>query len=178
MKMMKNKVDGVQVRTTHGEYHIHVQGLGPVEMNRPYGGAWELRANDDIVEWLSTQTPTHLSGASGERFYVKMDVVQFDNGTQALLIHGAEWNHPDGLLMGCDAKSPSVKQVIEFAYQTDVMRHMVYADKSEDVVDVENSEHAAVLEGEGDKPKPLGDGKWEYIDGEWVEKKDDDEVSE
>ena len=136
----KGKVNGVQVRTTHGEYHIHVQGLGPVEMNRPYGGAWELRAPDEVIEWLGQQNATHFSGASDAVYYVKMDVVQFDNDTQALLIHGTEMNHPEGLLMGCDAKSQSVKNVIEFAYQTDCMRNMVYAEKSEDVVDVEKDD--------------------------------------
>jgi len=115
------KVNGIQARTTHSDYHIHVQAIGEMEMNRPYGGAWELRAPVEVIEWLANQEPVLASGASGHMYYIRMDVLLFDTGAQGLLIHGTEFNHPKGCLMGCNPKSPSVKAVVEYAFQTDMM---------------------------------------------------------
>ena len=120
---------GIQCRVQNSEYHIHVQAIGPMEMNRPYGGAWELRAPPEVVTWCEEQTPIYKSAASNGVYYVEMNVLMFNTGEQALLIHGEEFNHPDGMMIGCNPKSPAVKAVIEYAYQTDMMTNAVFNEK-------------------------------------------------
>ena len=125
---------GIQCRVQNSDYHIHIQAIGPIETNRPYGGAWELRAPVEVVEWCGEQSPIYKSAASTGIYYVRMDVLMFETGAQALLIHGEEFNHPKGLMMGCNPKSPAVKAVIEYAYQTDLMSDAVFNDKVSEIV--------------------------------------------
>lgn len=130
-KMMSK---GIQCRVQNSDYHIHVQAIGPIETNRPYGGAWELRAPNEVIEWCGEQSPVFKSAASNGVYYVRMEVLMFETGAQALLIHGKEFNHPKGLMMGCNPKSPAVKAVIEYAYQIDITSDAVFNDKVSDIV--------------------------------------------
>jgi hypothetical protein len=125
---------GIQCRVQNSAFHIHVQAIGPVEMNRPYGGAWELRAPPEVVTWCEEQPPVYKSAASSGTYYVRMEVLMFETGAQALLIHGEEFNHPAGMMMGCNPKSPAVKSVIEYAYQTDMMTDAIFDDNVTDIV--------------------------------------------
>jgi len=143
--MTKKMKMGIQCRVMNSEYHLHVQGIGPIEANRPYGGAWELRAPAKVIEWCNEQSPVYCSAASGKTYYVQMQVLLFDSGKQALLIHGKEFNHPEGLMMGCNPKSPSVKAVVEYAYQIDMLTDAVFNDKVNEITLVQSP---MVLEGE------------------------------
>jgi translation initiation factor 2 beta subunit (eIF-2beta)/eIF-5 len=131
---------GIQCRVQNSAFHIHVQAIGPVEMNRPYGGAWELRAPPEVVTWCEEQPPVYKSAASSGTYYVRMEVLMFETGAQALLIHGEEFNHPAGMMMGCNPKSPAVKSVIEYAYQTDMMTDAIFDDNVTDIVLGQESE--------------------------------------
>ena len=112
----------MQARTKHGQYQIHVQVLGQIEVNRNYGYASELRAPTEVVEWLNQQEPTLTSGASAGTFYVQMDAVEFDDNTNALLIHGEPLNHDEGCLLGVDPNSPVVMQLFDYARQAEAVR--------------------------------------------------------
>ena len=142
--MKKKMSKGIQCRVQNSDYHLHVQAIGPIETNRPYGGAGELRAPTEVIEWCNEQTPVYCSAASGKVYYVQMQVLMFDTGKQALLIHGEEFNHPKGMMMGCNPKSPAVKAVVEYAYQTDMMTDAVFDDK---VSEITLAQSPMVMEG-------------------------------
>ena len=108
----------MQVRTEYNsEYAMHIQILGSINVNREYGYANELRAPQVVIDWLREQEPILESGASkGHNYYIQMDAVEFDDNTNALLIHGKPLNHEKGCLLGVNP-SPVVTQVFDYAKQ-------------------------------------------------------------
>ena len=99
---------------------MHVQGIGPVSVNRDYGLSIEMRAPVDVTEWLEKQEPTNKSAASGNSVYYISATVHEDDtqqGSTWMLIHGDNFNHQDGLALGLDLNSPQSKTLIDFAHQ-------------------------------------------------------------
>ena len=127
----------MQVRTEYNsEYAMHIQILGSINVNREYGYANELRAPQVVIDWLREQEPILESGASkGHNYYIQMDAVEFDDNTNALLIHGEPLNHEKGCLLGVNP-SPIVTQVFDYAKQ------------GESVVVMDKADAMASLEGE------------------------------
>ena len=124
----------MQVRTKYNtEYAMHIQILGSINVNREYGYANELRAPPTVIEWLGEQEPILESGASkGHNYYIRMDAVEFDDNTHALLIHGTPLNHEKGCLLGVNP-SPVVTQVFDYAKQGESVVSMDKADAMEKV---------------------------------------------
>jgi hypothetical protein len=127
----------MQVRTEYSsEYAMHIQILGSINVNREYGYANELRAPPAVIDWLREQEPILESGASkGHNYYIQMDAVEFDDNTNALLIHGTPLNHEKGCLLGVNP-SPVVTQVFDYAKQ------------GESVVAMDKADAMSSLEGE------------------------------
>lgn len=119
----------MQVRTEYSsEYAMHIQILGSINVNREYGYANELRAPPAVIDWLREQEPILESGASkGHNYYIQMDAVEFDDNTNALLIHGSPLNHEKGCLLGVNP-SPVVTQVFDYAKQGESVVSMDKAD--------------------------------------------------
>ena len=67
----------LQVRTKFGHRTLHIQGIGPIQVNRDYGMAMDLRAPDEIVEWLTEQQPKQRSAASKEDLYIELIVRKY-----------------------------------------------------------------------------------------------------
>jgi hypothetical protein len=122
-------MERMQVRTEYSsEYAMHIQILGSINVNREYGYANELRAPQVVIDWLREQEPILESAASkGHNYYIRMDAVEFDDNTHALLIHGTPLNHEKGCLLGVNP-SPSVTQVFDYAKQGECVVSMDKAD--------------------------------------------------
>tara|TARA_R100000329_G_scaffold90998_1_gene76040 strand:- start:241 stop:600 length:360 start_codon:yes stop_codon:yes gene_type:complete len=99
---------------------MHVQGIGPVSVNREYGLSIEMRAPMDVTEWLEKQEPTNESAASGNSVYYISATLHNDEtqeNSMWMLIRGVNFNHQDGLALGLDPNSPQSKTLIDFAHQ-------------------------------------------------------------
>ncbi len=118
----------LQVRTKFGHRTLHIQGIGPVQVNREYGLAMDLRAPDDVVDWLSDQEPKQKSAASAEDYYVELIVRKYavegeDEGVYQFYIVGDEQLNWDmGAILDCNIQSFPVMSVIDFANQCDLVR--------------------------------------------------------
>jgi len=99
---------------------MHIQGIGPVSVNRDYGLSIEMRAPVDVTEWLGKQEPTNKSAASGNSVYYISATVHEDDTQENrmwMLIRGDNFNHQDGMALGLDLNSPQSKTLIDFAHQ-------------------------------------------------------------
>lgn len=99
---------------------MHIQGIGPVNVNRDYGLSIEMRSPVDVTEWLEKQEPTNKSAASGNSVYYISATVHSDETQENgmwMLIHGDNFNHQDGMALGLDLNSPQSKTLIDFAHQ-------------------------------------------------------------
>lgn len=128
----------LQVRTKFGHRILHIQGIGPIQVNREYGMAMDLRAPDDVVEWLSEQVPHQKSAASAEDYYVELIVRKYDVETkdttvddagnshdgvyQFYIIGDEQLNWGEGAILDCNVQSYPVMSVIDFANQCDLVR--------------------------------------------------------
>lgn len=114
----------IQVRTNGMKAgRLHIQGIGPVSINRDYGVALELRAPNEVTEWLVKQEPTHKSAASKSVYYVCVDLYQAEEHPW-MIIHGDVDAHdygeglPSGMALGLDMDSPQAKSLLDFAQQS------------------------------------------------------------
>ena len=110
----------LQVRTQFDNNRIHIQGVGEPTVNRKYGIALELRAPPELTEWLSEQTPTLASPASGSVLYAPLEVISYveHEGTAQLLIKGSELNHPSGAMLDIKDDSVAIQTLIDFVKNT------------------------------------------------------------
>jgi hypothetical protein len=72
---------------------MHIQGIGPVSVNRDYGLSIEMRAPVDVTEWLEKQEPTNRSAASGNSVYYISATVHEDKAQENgmwMLIHAVQ----------------------------------------------------------------------------------------
>lgn len=120
----------IQVRTNGMKAgRLHIQGIGPVSINREYGVALELRAPDEVTEWLVKQEPTHQSAASTSKYYVCVDLYQAEEHPW-IIIHGdVDANDygelfPSGMALGLDMESPQAKSLLDFAQQSMLVGEM------------------------------------------------------
>ena len=117
----------LQVRTKFGHRTLHIQGIGPIQVNREYGMAMDLRAPDEIVEWLSEQQPKQRSAASKEDLYVDLIVRKYpgegesEGPYQFYIVGDEQLNWRDGAILDCNVKSFPVMSVIDFANQCDLV---------------------------------------------------------
>ena len=108
---------------------LHIQGIGPVSINREYGVALELRAPDEVTEWLVKQEPTPQSAASTSKYYVCVDLYQAEEHPW-IIIHGdVDANDygelfPSGMALGLDMESPQAKSLLDFAQQSMLVGEM------------------------------------------------------
>jgi len=118
----------LQVRTKFNHRTLHIQGIGPITVNREYGMAMDLRAPDEIVEWLGEQAPLQKSAASAENYYVELIVRKYnvegkDEGVyQFYIIGDDQLNWGEGAILDCNVQSFPVMSVIDFANQCDLIR--------------------------------------------------------
>ena len=148
--MAKTMTSGIQCRTQHSEYQLHIQAIGPFQSNRDYGWAGELRAPPSVVEWVGEQEATHKSAASPSVYYIPMDLLLFSDDTCAFLIHGDEKNHPKGLVMGVKPDNPAVKDLIDYALQIGCGLVMGHKPKDKPVYEYEMPEHPQNIPGESE----------------------------
>ena len=105
----------LQVRTKFGHRILHIQGIGPVQVNREYGMALDLRAPDDVVEWLSDDVETKDTTVD--------DAGNSHDGVYQFYIIGDEQlNWGEGAILDCNVQSYPVMSVIDFANQCDLVR--------------------------------------------------------
>ena len=116
----------LQVRTKFGHRTLHIQGIGPIQVNRDYGMAMDLRAPDEIVEWLTEQQPKQRSAASKEDLYIELIVRKYPGEGekevyQFYIVGDEQLNWRDGAILDCNVKSLPVMSVIDFANQCDLL---------------------------------------------------------
>lgn len=112
----------LQARVNAGHTTLHLQGYGK-KQNRPYGFAEKFKVPHEMTQWLMTHTPTHMSFASDQVFYIRgVSVVQYTDGVQ-LLIDGEGGNHTQGthFVLDLNLDKSMVKQLMDFVNNNDLL---------------------------------------------------------
>lgn len=86
----------IQARLKDGR--LHIQGAGP-EVNRDYGVALDYKIEDEITEWLATQSPILPSLAGSEAMYLPGTARITEDEDLELTLDGHELNIEDGAAM-------------------------------------------------------------------------------
>lgn len=117
----------LQVRTKFNHRTMHIQGIGPLEVNREYGLSIDLRTPDEVVDWLAEQAPKQKSAASGDDLYIELIVRKYpsvdeDEPYQFYIVGDYKLNWGEGAILDCNTKSFPVMSVIDFANQCGLVR--------------------------------------------------------
>ena len=115
----------LQVRCEFDMNRIHIQGVGPTQVNRKYGLALELQAPPALTSWLQEQEPTTVSPASGNLLYIEAEMRHYfeDEDKTQLVILGESLNHPQGAALEMDMKDDNlaVQTLIQFTKESGLL---------------------------------------------------------
>ena len=115
----------LQVRCEFDMNRIHLQGVGPTQVNRKYGLALELQAPPALTSWLQEQEPTTVSPASGNLLYIEAEMRHYfeDEDKTQLVILGESLNHPQGAALEMDMKDDNlaVQTLIQFTKESGLL---------------------------------------------------------
>lgn len=115
----------LQVRCEFDMNRIHIQGVGPTQVNRKYGLALELQAPPALTSWLQEQEPTTVSPASGNLLYIEAEMRHYfeDEDKTQLVILGESLNHPQGAALEMDMNDDNlaVQTLIQFTKESGLL---------------------------------------------------------
>jgi hypothetical protein len=115
----------LQVRCEFDMNRIHIQGVGPTQVNRKYGLALELQAPPALTSWLQEQEPTTVSPASGNLLYIEAEMRHYfeDGDKTQLVILGESLNHPQGAALEMDMNDDNlaVQTLIQFTKESGLL---------------------------------------------------------
>jgi len=115
----------LQVRCEFDMNRIHLQGVGPTQVNRKYGLALELQAPPALTSWLQEQEPTTVSPASGNLLYIEAEMRHYfeDGDKTQLVILGESLNHPQGAALEMDMNDDNlaVQTLIQFTKESGLL---------------------------------------------------------
>ena len=120
----------MQVKCNYDSGMMHIQVLSDAESelsNRDYGYTDRIPCEDKVSQYLRTQDAEFDSAAGTGKNYIGMSALVYPEHTIGgqpsvqLLIHGSEYNHPQGMVCSVAMSKKDIINLVKYLRSVDML---------------------------------------------------------
>lgn len=128
--MQNGKMNRMQVKCNYDSGMMHIQVLSDAESelsNRDYGYTDRIPCEDKVSQYLRTQDAEFDSAAGTGKNYIGMSALVYPEHTIGgqpsvqLLIHGSEYNHPQGMVCSVAMSKKDIINLVKYLRSVDML---------------------------------------------------------
>ena len=128
--MQNGKMNRMQVKCNYDSGMMHMQVLSDAESelsNRDYGYTDRIPCEDKVSQYLRTQDAEFDSAAGTGKNYIGMSALVYPEHTIGgqpsvqLLIHGSEYNHPQGMVCSVAMSKKDIINLVKYLRSVDML---------------------------------------------------------
>tara|TARA_R100000030_G_scaffold71912_2_gene55396 strand:+ start:468 stop:899 length:432 start_codon:yes stop_codon:yes gene_type:complete len=128
--MQNGKMNRMQVKCNYDSGMMHIQVLSDTESelsNRDYGYTDRIPCEDKVSQYLRTQDAEFDSAAGTGKNYIGMSALVYPEHTIGgqpsvqLLIHGSEYNHPQGMVCSVAMSKKDIINLVKYLRSVDML---------------------------------------------------------